>query len=70
MITGDKPLDGMADLEVVLLNCNEFRFIPSARTSRWALAHGFVRTDASAFRLINKTQHLLNNKGVHSMSMS
>lgn len=27
-IVGDKPLDGMADLRWVLLNCNEFRFIP------------------------------------------
>lgn len=27
-IIGDKPLDGMADLRWVLLNCNEFRFIP------------------------------------------
>jgi len=27
-IVGDKPLSGMADLRWVLLNCNEFRFIP------------------------------------------
>lgn len=27
-IVGDQPLDGMADLRWVLLNCNEFRFLP------------------------------------------
>ena len=27
-IIGDKPLKGMADLRWVLLNCNEFRFLP------------------------------------------
>lgn len=27
-IIGEQPLDGMADLRWVLLNCNEFRFIP------------------------------------------
>ena len=28
MALADSPLDGMADLRWVLLNCNEFRFIP------------------------------------------